>query len=117
MDVTSVNLSATTRPIDKLTLVARGRMYEQSNDTARITFPGYVRFDAVWEEIPRISVPYGFKNNAFDAIASYDFGKVTVDAGYKHRGMERTFRETEDTSENTFVSNVDVRVADWAILR
>ena len=117
MDVTSFNLSATTRPIDKLTLVARGRMYEQSNDTTRITFPGYVRFDAVWEEIPRISVPYGFENKAFDAIASYDFGKVTVDAGYKHRGMERTFRETESTSENTFVSNVDVRFAEWGILR
>jgi MtrB/PioB family decaheme-associated outer membrane protein len=117
MDVTSFNLSATTRPIDRLTLVARGRRYEQSNDTARITFPGYVRFDAVWEEIPRINVPYGFKNDALDAIASYDFGSVTLDLGYKHRGMERTFRETEETSENSFVSNVDVRVADWAILR
>ena len=117
IDVTSFNLSATTRPIDNLTLVARGRIYEQSNDTARITFPGYVRFDAVWEEIPRINVPYGFKNAGLDLIASFDFGPVTVDGGYKHRGMERTFRETEDTSEDTFVGAVDVRLSDWALLR
>jgi MtrB/PioB family decaheme-associated outer membrane protein len=117
IDVTSFSLSATTRPVDNLTLVARGRIYDLSNDTTRIELPGYVRFDAVWEEIPRISVPYGYKNTSFDALASYNFGSVTVDAGYKHRGMERTFRETEDTSENSFVANLDVRASDWAVLR
>jgi hypothetical protein len=117
IDVTSFNLSATTRPVDRLTLVARARRYDLANDTTRITLPGYVRFDAVWEEIPRISVPYGFTSTGFDALASYDLGPVTLEGGFKHRGMERTFRETEDTSENTFVLNADARISSWALLR
>jgi len=117
INVTSFNVAATTRPMDKLTLVARARRYDMANDTARLSFPGYVRFDAVWEEIARISVPYGFTSSGLDATASYDFGPVTLEGGFKHRGMERTFRETEDTSENSLVASADVRATDWAILR
>jgi MtrB/PioB family decaheme-associated outer membrane protein len=118
IDVTSFAVNATTRPVGDLTLVARVRQYDLDNQTARLTFPaGYARFDAAWNAIPRISVPYGYKTLDLDGIASYGFGRVTLDLGFKHRGIERTFRETEDTSENGVTLAADVRPAGWLLFR
>lgn len=110
-------VSLTTRPADGFTLRARYRRYDLSNDTTRIEFPGYVRFDAVWEEIPRISVPYGYTNDRFDVTASYDFGPVTVEGGYRFYGFDRTFRETERTTENAFNVAAFVRARGWVLVR
>src|SRR6185503_12070408 len=67
IDVTSFAVNATTRPVGDLTLVARVRQYDLDNQTARLTFPaGYARFDAAWNAIPRISVPYGYKTLDLD---------------------------------------------------
>jgi len=63
---------------------------------------GYVRFDAVWEEIPRITVPYGYTSDYLDVYATWGSGPLGLEAGWKHNKMARTFRETEDTSENVF---------------
>ena len=118
IDVTSFSVNATTRPFGNLTLVGRVRQYDLDNQTAQITFPvGYARFDAAWNAIPRISVPYGYKTLGLDGIASYGVGRVTVEAGFKHRGIQRTFRETEDTSENAATLAADVRPAGWLLLR
>lgn len=117
IDVTSFSVNATTRPVGNLTLVGRVRQYDLANETARLTFPGYARFDAAWSAVPRISVPYGYKTLGLDGIATYGLGRVTLEAGFKHRGIERTFRETEDTSENGLTLAADVRAAGWLLLR
>jgi MtrB/PioB family decaheme-associated outer membrane protein len=117
IDVTSFSVNATTRPVGNLTLVGRVRQYDLDNQTARITFPGYARFDAAWSAIPRTSVPYGYKTLGLDGIATYGLGRVTLEAGFKHRGIERTFRETEDTSENGVTLAADVRPSGWLLLR
>jgi MtrB/PioB family decaheme-associated outer membrane protein len=117
IDVTSFSVNATTRPVGNLTLVGRVRQYDLANETARITFPGYARFDAAWSAVPRISVPYGYKTLGLDGIATYGFGRVTAEAGFKHRGIERTFRETEETSENAVALAADVRASGWLLLR
>lgn len=116
-DVTSISGIFSSRPADRLSVTARFRRYELDNQTGRISFPGYVRFDGVWEEIPRISVPYGYTTDRFDATLGYDFGVLTLEGGYKHMGYDRTFRETESTSENGFVFNADLRPVDWFLLR
>ena len=108
----------TTRPADHLTLTARFRRYDLRNDTPRIAFPeGYVRFDAVWEDIPRISVPYGNTTDAFTASAAYDFGTVTLEGGYRYDKWDRTFRETESTGQNVGYLKADLRPADWVVVR
>jgi MtrB/PioB family decaheme-associated outer membrane protein len=118
IDVTSFSVNATTRPVGNLTLVGRVRQYDLDNQTAQITFPvGYARFDAAWNPAGRISVPYGYKTLGLDGIASYGLGRVTLEAGFKHRGIERTFRETEETSENGVTLAVDARAAGWLVLR
>jgi hypothetical protein len=102
---------------DNLSLNARYRHYDFDNKTPRYTLDqGYVRFDAVWEDIPRISVPYGYTNDSFDAYGNYDLGALGLEAGWKHNSMKRTFRETEDTSEDVFRIAADLR-RDWLALR
>jgi MtrB/PioB family decaheme-associated outer membrane protein len=118
VDVVNLSASVTSRPANKLTLRARFLNYDQDNKTPRIEFPlGYVRFDAVWEDIPRISVPYGFTTRRFDATAAYDLGRLTLEGGYRRSGFDRTFRETERTTENALTLAANVRASDWAILR
>jgi hypothetical protein len=101
-----------------LTLTARLRRYDLRNDTPRIAFPlGYVRFDAVWEDIPRISVPYGTTTDAFTASAAYDFGALSLEGGYRYDKWDRTFRETESTSQNVGFVKADLRPSDWLLVR
>jgi MtrB/PioB family decaheme-associated outer membrane protein len=108
----------TTRAADHLTLTARFRRYDLRNDTPRIQFPkGYVRFDAVWEDIPRISVPYGNTTDAFTASAAYDFGSVSLEGGYRYDKWDRTFRETESTGQNVGYVKADLRASDWVVVR
>jgi hypothetical protein len=113
----SFNTSLTSRPADHLYLTARLRRYDLDNDTPRIPFPaGYVRFDAVFEDIPRITVPYGYTTDTLTLAASYDFGAVTVEGGYRREGWDRTFRETETTTQDVGFAKVDLRAADWLVL-
>jgi MtrB/PioB family decaheme-associated outer membrane protein len=108
----------TARPADHFSITARFRRYDLSNDTPRISFPlGYVRFDAAWEDPARISVPYGNATNALVASAAYDFGSVTLEGGYRYDKWDRTFRETESTSQNVGYLKADYRAADWVLVR
>lgn len=109
----------TLRPVDGLGITARYRRYDFDNKTPRLAFDqGYVRFDAAFEDIPRINVPYGYTNDQAVAMASYDFSRlVTLEGGYRFEGMDRTFRETERTTTNTLFAGAVLRVADWALLR
>ena len=117
--VNTLSLSAffTTRLTNELGLHARYRRYDFDNKTPRYRLDeGYVRFDAVWEEIPRITVPYGYTNDYFDVYGTYNKGSFGFEAGFKRTGMARTFREAEDTTENVFRGVVDVR-GNWIVAR
>jgi len=118
MDVLALNGYFTTRLADALRLNARYRHYENENKTPRIRFEeGYVRFDAVWEEIPRITVPNGFKSDYFDAYATYDVGRLLgLEVGWKYNKISREYRETEHTTENMLRVAADVRF-DIGLLR
>lgn len=117
INVVSQSYFFSSRPVPKLGFTARYRIYDLSNETRRIEFPGYVRFDAVWEEIPRISVPYAYKINRGDATVSYDFGPVDLEGGYRYLKWDREFRDTRETTEDTFIVAANVRMFGWAQLR
>jgi len=95
---------------------ARYRRYDFDNKTPRYRMDGYVRFDAVWEEIPRITIPYGYTSDYLDLYANWGSGVLGLEAGWKYNKMAQTFRETEDTSENVFRVAADVR-KDWVVFR
>jgi MtrB/PioB family decaheme-associated outer membrane protein len=117
IDVVSQSYFFSSRPLPRLGFTARYRVYDLDNDTRRIVFPGYVRFDAVWEDIGRISVPYGYRVNRGDATVSYDFGLVSLEGGYRYQKWNRRFRDTRDTTENTLIASVDLKPLDWVQLR
>jgi MtrB/PioB family decaheme-associated outer membrane protein len=117
IDTSNLSLFFTARPVSALGFNARYRVYDLSNDTRRIEFPGYVRFDAVWEEIPRISVPYSYKRTQADATVTYDIGPVTLEGGYRYIEFDRTFRETRETQEDILTAAVSWRAFGWAMLR
>lgn len=118
IDTVNGFLSFTSRPLPKLSINARYRVHDMNNDSERVRFEqGYVRFDAVFEDIPRITVPYGSSNNRGDVSASYDLGPVTIEGAYRHETMERTFRETEQTTEDALKLSADFRPISWATVR
>ena len=116
-NVINQSYTLSSRPVRNLTLTARVRDYDFRNETPRVTIPGYVRFDAVWEEIGRISVPYAYRNDRADLTASYDLGHLTVEAGYKYLAFHREFRETEKTTENGVILAANLRPRDGVVLR
>jgi MtrB/PioB family decaheme-associated outer membrane protein len=118
MDTTSVVLAITSRPTEPLHLALRFRRYDLDNQTPRLTFPGYVSWDRTFAAGGRINVPYGYTNSRLDASADYDVGKlVTLEGAYRRTTIDRTFRETEQTTENTVNAAVIMHVADMANLR
>ncbi len=117
INVVSQSYFFSSRPLPKLGFTARYRIYDLNNETRRIEFPGYVRFDAVWEEIPRISVPYAYKISRGDATVSYDFGPLDLEGGYRYLKWDREFRDTEETTEDTFILAANLRMLGWAQLR
>ncbi len=119
IDVLALNGFFTTKVTNDFRLNARYRFYQNENKTPQIRFEeGYVRYDAVWEEIPRISVPYGFDSNYLDAYGTYDIGRVVgLEVGYKWKKINRTFRETEHTTENTIRAAADFRFGGGGVAR
>jgi hypothetical protein len=111
IDVFALNGFFTTGLTDSLRLNARYRLYKNDNKTPRIRFEeGYVRFDAVWEEIPRITVPNAFDSNYLDVYATFDASSALgLEVGWKYNKIKREFRETEHTTENTFRVAADIR--------
>jgi MtrB/PioB family decaheme-associated outer membrane protein len=118
IDTTALNAYFTTRLGSNLRFNARYRYYDNDNKTPRTEFPGYVRFDAVWEDIGRITVPFGFTNSYLDTYLTYDIGTAAdIEVGWKYEKRDRTFRETEETTENTFRVAGDVRTGGGFALR
>ncbi len=117
IDVKTVSLLFSSRPLPALGFSARYRVYDLDNKTRRIDFPGYARFDAVWEPIARTNVPYSYKRTQGDATVTYDLGPATLEGGYRYLQWDRTFRETERTRENTVIGAVNLRAVQWMTLR
>jgi len=76
-----------------------------------------VRFDAVWQSIGRINVPYSFRNSRADITASYNLGRGNVEAGFRSETRHHTFREVERDRENVVHVGGDVKPVSWATFR
>ncbi len=100
VDVLAFSGTATTPLGGRFDLALRARYYDYDNRSARVEFPGYVRFHGVWEPIPRITVPYAYDRTDLSADLGWNIGRGTrlgFVAGW--REMNRTFREITDSSE------------------
>ncbi|HEX6088215.1 MAG TPA: MtrB/PioB family outer membrane beta-barrel protein [Thermoanaerobaculia bacterium] len=114
----SVNLQFTSRPLRNVRFNARYRFYDVDNQSDRVHFPGYVRFDASLEPTPRVTVPYGWSTQTAEVSGAYDLGRfATLELGFRNNTMERTFRETRETTENMFRIAADFRPLTWMVAR
>ena len=108
--VTSALAGYTTRPLDKLWLNFRYKLYDFDNGTDEFPVHEYVRFDQVIEpfEFGPGAEPFSYNRQYFDADASYNVMPFTaLRLGYSLERDERTFREFETTTDHTFKLAVD----------
>ena len=102
----SQTVQLTSAPWSRLSLRARWRRYELDNRTARVEVPGIARLDAVWEPIPRRTVPYSHDSTRAEAAIGYGLAGWRLEAGARREEIGRTFRETEETRETAWMGSL-----------
>jgi MtrB/PioB family decaheme-associated outer membrane protein len=110
VEVLNLNADLGTRFGDDISLVFRYRYYDYDNQSKRISFPGYVRFEAVWEDIPRITVPYAYSTEDLGAELGWDVTDgLNLALSYTLKAIDREFREVESSDEDVIKASADWR--------
>ena len=99
IDLDAQTVQVTSAPWAGLSLRGRVRRSALSARTPRAALPGVARLDAVWEAIPRLTVPYSNTRTLIEASAGYRLGSWRLEGGHRREGIARTFRETAETTE------------------
>jgi MtrB/PioB family decaheme-associated outer membrane protein len=108
VNVTNLSAQAGGHLGKNVDLAFRYRMYDYDNSSKRIEFPGYVRFHAVWEEIARITVPYGYTKTDMGTELGWNAGKATrLGLSYNRQSWDRTFREIKSSDEDVLKLTFD----------
>ncbi len=117
VDILHFTANAGTRFNDWSSVKFRARYYDYDNKTAPFVIPGYVRMDAVWEQIPRTTVPYSYTNQKVGVEFGFDPTRKThVGVGYDLLSWDRDFREVDSSDEDIFHITVDSRAIDRVML-
>jgi hypothetical protein len=102
VDVLAINADAGTRFAEDWGLTFRYRYYDYDNQSGRIEFPGYTRFHAVWEDIPRVSVPYSYSKDDIGAELTWDMSTTTNwSLSFNRQSWDREHREVESSDDDT----------------
>lgn len=118
VDVMSVSAQAGTDLGERMDLTFRYRLYDYDNSSRRISFPGYVRFHGVWEEIARITVPYEYARQDASAELGWSINpRSRLALSYGIQSWDREFREVESSDENILRLTYDNRFTDRLTLR
>ncbi len=113
VNVTHLAARAGTSFGDNLDLTFHYRLYDYDNRSRRISFPGYVRFHSVWEEIGRITVPYAYQRQDLGAEVGWDLARSTrLGLSYNLQSWDREFREIENSDEDVLSLTFDTQP--WA---
>lgn len=96
----------------------RARYYDYDNGSTPMKIPGYVRMDAVWEEVPRVTVPYAYTHSKVGAEFGFDAAKRThVAVGYDLVHWDRDYREVDSSDDDVYHVTVDSRAFKNIVLR
>lgn len=118
VDVLSLNGDAGTRFGKDFSLVFRYRYYDYDDKSPRIEFPGYVRYHGVWEDIPRITVPYAYTRQEIGAELGWDFAKTSrLGLGVKRRSVDRDFQDVDKSDEDILNLTFDSKPRSWVNIR
>lgn len=118
VDVTTFTGTAGTDLGEAFDLTFRYRYYDYDNKSPRISFPGYVRYHGVWEEIGRITVPFAYTRQDASAEFGWDIGtRSRLALSYGLQLWDREFREVESSDEDILRLSFDTRPFDRLTLR
>lgn len=106
INTSTVNVWATSKPIDNLSLRMRYRSYDMTNKTPRFVITGDVATspDRTWSTVTAsTSAPWGHAtadlydttSKRFDLNANYDLKGVTLEGSFFNNSLTRTNREAE----------------------
>jgi len=110
VDILNITANAKTTFGEAFDLGFRARYYDYDNGSARIAFPGYVRFHGVWEEVGRITVPFSYTVEDYGVDFGWKFGKTSrLGLSYTLESWDRTFREIDSSDEDIFKVTYDGR--------
>ncbi len=108
VDVLHFTLNAGTKLTDWASVKFRARYYDYDNKSAPFVIPGYVRMDAVWEQVPRTTVPYAYTNQKLGVEFGFDpWMKTHLAVGYDLLSWDRDFREVSSSDEDILHFTVD----------
>jgi MtrB/PioB family decaheme-associated outer membrane protein len=117
-DATALNADLGTRFGQSLELTFRYRYYDLSNKSPRVELPGYVLFDAVWQAVGLITVPYSYTRQNSSAELGWDLSHATrLAMSFERETWDRAFSEISNSDENIWKATFDSRPAPWFSLR
>jgi len=104
---------------DNVRLNFRYRYYDYDNTSDRIEFAGEVAFHAAtFTANPRITAPYAYKNDDLGVELAWDvLSNSTLSLSFDRKGVNRKFREVENSDENLYKLAFDSHVLDTLTLR
>lgn len=123
---TTVNFSASSRPIKGLGVRMRYRTYDLSNKTTPTVWAGSTSGspDRAWttadatEEFGYVNAnPYSNKTARFDAQVSYDIMDLTLEAALRRSTLNRTYREATSGIDNGYAFSAVFHAWDWVGFR
>jgi len=116
VDVLSFYGSANGKLGDAFTLGFKVRHYDYDNNSSQIEFPGYVRFQGVWEAIGRVTVPFSYTVDDLGAELGWNFGKASrLGLSFNRQSWDRTFREIKSSDEDVLKLTYDTRFGDFQL--
>ena len=128
INTTTISLTASSRPLENLSLRAQFRSYDLTNKTDRFVVAGDVGGspDRSWSAVTASAdAPYGHatanvydtRTTRFTASASYDIADLTVEGQIRTARLERTSREAEEGKDDGFAVSALYHLEDWLGVR
>ncbi|MBI4486433.1 MAG: MtrB/PioB family outer membrane beta-barrel protein [Acidobacteria bacterium] len=107
--VTALNFSFTSRPVNRVWFNVRYRQYDFDNRTPEFLVTDSVAYDQTLQPLLlEGSQPFGYIRHWFDADASFDLTSfAALRVGYGLEDVERAFRFAEHTTEHTIRASID----------
>lgn len=115
IDVTSVSINLTSRPISALSVNARYRYYNTDNKTDRSLFYRVTNDTGTQSDVAAgafYSLPFDYSQNNLDVSAVYRITSATrIKAGLGQEVTDREYRSAEQTKENTYKLGLSSRLS------
>ena len=113
--VTADNYDAvlTLEPSKKSRVKVRHRIYDRRTETAHYSQEGYVRTDAVWEEVPQENENLGFRKETTQFEYNRNISdKSSIGVGYTNDRTKRQHREVHVQDNNIYKISATTKISD-----